>query len=340
MGEPSENSGGIDELRVRLEGLAIDFDAGGTAFLRGQVIANRDLSGLDLSGCDLSGVDLSGSDLSNSNFAGANLSGAKLCGTRLDGTEFLDACLLKADLAEATGENCGFAHADLRQTNAVGARLTNSSWSEARFDGAQFGGAVLEGGRFRGADLSSAEFVHADLSGCDLEGAILDCTNFHLADLHGCRFADVKDFKTADWIGVNVLDVDFHGAYLVRRHIMDENYLHEFRRQSGFNASLYWIWWATSDCGRSLFRWTAWVGALILVYGVVYMAVDIDFGEHETAFSPMYYSIVTLTTLGYGDVVPASLPAQLLAVSEALFGYIGLGGMLSIFAQKMARRAE
>ncbi len=54
----------------------------------------------------------------------------------------------------------------------------------------------------------------------------------------------------------------------------------------------------------------------------------------------MYYSIVTITTLGYGDVVPASLPAQVLAVSEALMGYVGLGGLLSIFAQKMARRAD
>jgi len=340
MGEPSENSGGIDELRVRLEGLAIDFDAGGTAFLRGQVIANRDLSGLDLSGCDLSGVDLSGSDLSNSNFAGANLTGAKLCSTRLDGTEFLDACLLKADLAEATGENCGFAHADLRQTNAVGARLTNSSWSEARFEKANFGGAVLAGGRFRGANLSSAEFVHADLSGCDFEEATLDGANFRLADLHGCRLSDARGYKTANWVGVNVLDVDFHGAYLVRRHIMDENYLYEFRRQGGINEAIYWIWWATSDCGRSLLRWTAWVGALIVVYALAYGLVEVDFGDHETSFSPMYYSIVTLTTLGYGDAVPASLPAQLLAVTEALFGYIGLGGLLSIFAQKMARRAE
>ncbi len=340
MGESSENGGGVDELKRRLEGLAIDFDDAGRAVLRGQVIANRDLSGLDLSGYDLSGADLSGSDLSNANLAGADLTETKLCRTQLDGTEFLNACLLRADLAEARGENCGFAHADLREVNAVGARLTNSSWSEARFDRANFGGAVLEGGRFRGANLSSAEFVHANLSGCDLEEATLDRTSFHLADLHGCRLSDVKDYKTANWIGVNVLDVDFHGAYLVRRHLMDENYLHEFRRQSRFSAVLYWIWWATSDCGRSLLRWTVWVGALIVAYGMAYMVVDVDFGDHETAFSPIYYSVSTLTTMGYGGAAPASLPAQLLAVSETLLGYVGLGGLLSIFVQKMARRAE
>jgi voltage-gated potassium channel Kch len=50
--------------------------------------------------------------------------------------------------------------------------------------------------------------------------------------------------------------------------------------------------------------------------------------------------LVTLTTLGYGDVVPTSLAAQMLAVLEALLGYVGLGGLLSILANKMARRAD
>jgi len=279
MGEASEDSGGVAELKRRLEGLAIDIDAGGTAALRGQVIANRDLSGYGLSG-----ADLSGSDLPNANLAGADLTGSKLCGTKLVGTEFLNACLAKADLAEAVGENCGFAHADLRGVTGLGSKLTNCTWLEARFDGAQFGGAVLEGGRFRGGNLTSAEFVHANLSGCDLEGATLDGANFRLADLHGCRLTEVKGYKSASWIGVNVSDVDVRGAYLVRRHIMDENYLDEFRRQNRMTASLYWLWWATSDCGRSLFRWTAWVGVLILIYGSLYMLVDIDFGKHETVF--------------------------------------------------------
>jgi len=340
MGVRIEHSRLIDELKERLDGLGIDLEAGGTDALRGQIIAERNLSRLDLSGYDLSGADLSGSDLSHTSFAGANLTDAKLCRAQLNGTEFLDACLERADLAEVQGVNCGFARADLTDVNAVGARLTNSSWSEARFRRAQFGGAVLEGGRFRGADLSSAEFVHANLSHCEFQDARLRHTTFFRSDLHGSQLADVKDYKAANWIRVNLLDVDFHGAYLVRRHIMDENFLYEFRRQSKVTAAVYWIWWATSDCGRSLLRWSAWVVALILLFGVAYMFVDIDFGRHETAFSPMYYSIVTLTTLGYGDAVPASTVGQILAVTEALFGYIGLGGLLSIFTQKMARRAE
>ncbi len=331
---------GVVELKRRLEDLDLDIGVEGAFHLRGQVLANRDLSGLDLSGMDFSGADLFGSDLSNSRLVGANFTDAKLCSTKLHGAEFLDACLLGADLAEAQGDNIGFARANLRGLNAVGARLTNASWSEACLEKANFGGAVLEGGRFRGADMSSARFVRTNMRGCDLTMASLDQANFHLADLRGSSMPEVSGYKTANWIGTNVLDVDFHGAYLVRRHLMDENYLHEFRRQSRFNAALYWLWWVTSDCGRSLVRWTAWVFVLIGVYAAAYMFVDLDFSGHQTAFSPIYFSIVTLTTLGYGDTVPASLAAQLLAVSEAMFGYVGLGGLLSILSQKMARRAE
>jgi voltage-gated potassium channel Kch len=54
----------------------------------------------------------------------------------------------------------------------------------------------------------------------------------------------------------------------------------------------------------------------------------------------LYYSVVTLTTLGYGDVVPASPTAQVLAMCEVVLGYVMLGGLLSIFSNKMSRRAD
>jgi hypothetical protein len=38
----------------------------------------------------------------------------------------------------------------------------------------------------------------------------------------------------------------------------------------------------------------------------------------------LYFSFVTLTTLGYGDIVPVSGAAKMLASGEALFGQIYL----------------
>jgi len=133
--------------------------------------------------------------------------------------------------------------------------------------------------------------------------------------------------------------VDFFGAWLLRRHILDENFLAEFRAQSRLHEILYRLWWVTSDCGRSLLRWSTLMTVIAVFYAVLYTFVGIDFGSHKTWLSPLYFSVVTFTTLGYGDVLPASTVGQAVVISQVLLGYLGLGGLLSIFANKMARRA-
>ena len=46
--------------------------------------------------------------------------------------------------------------------------------------------------------------------------------------------------------------------------------------------------------------------------------------RHELISEFMYFSNVTLTTLGYGDIVPNSRPAQMLATLQAIFGQLYL----------------
>ena len=53
----------------------------------------------------------------------------------------------------------------------------------------------------------------------------------------------------------------------------------------------------------------------------------------------IYFSIVTFTTLGFGDVVAANTSARILVTLEVMFGYIMLGGLISIFANKLASRS-
>jgi voltage-gated potassium channel Kch len=103
---------------------------------------------------------------------------------------------------------------------------------------------------------------------------------------------------------------------------------------------LYRIWWITSDCGRSFTRWALWTVLVAALFAGLYALVGVDYGDHETFLSPLYFSVVTLTTLGFGDVLPASTAGQMLVMIEVVIGYVALGGLLSIFANKMARRAE
>jgi voltage-gated potassium channel len=43
----------------------------------------------------------------------------------------------------------------------------------------------------------------------------------------------------------------------------------------------------------------------------------------------MYFSFVTLTTLGYGEITPLSTPARSLAIGEALTGQLYLAVLLA-----------
>lgn len=303
------------------------------------------LIGADLSGLDLMGVDLRGADLSRANLAGANLMGAKLIGATLFETDLTEAELAGADLSGATLDRCraeraGFGRATLIHASLTGAILTGATLTEADATGAHLSIANLDDVRAREVRLAGADLSRASLMRADLGGAYVDHALFDGADLREGVLRGVTGYDHASWIGADIRDIDFTGAYLCRRHIHDQNFLEEFRKQGPWSNRLYLLWLVTSDCGRSLTRWGLWTAAIAAFFALVYGMVAVDYGDHETFLSPLYYSVVTLTTLGYGDVLPASPAAQVAAMVQVVLGYVMLGGLLSIFSNKMARRAD
>lgn len=308
--------------------------------LRGIVLIEAELDGLDFTGVDLSGCDLSGARLERAVFLKAKLTGATLYEARLMAAELSGADLAGANLENAHLDRAGLGHAVLEGASLIRARLRGATLTEANLKAADLRGADLQQARLRGAQLERAHLAQADLREVDLEGAGLGFADFSGCDLRGSSLKRVRQYTRARWIGVDTRDIDFTGAHLCRRHILDENFLDEFRRQGRWSEVLYRVWWLSSDCGRSLVRWSALTVALALFFAGLYGMVSVDYGGYPTWLSPLYYSVVTLTTLGYGDVLPASVPAQCVAMAEVVTGYVMLGGLLSIFSNKMARRAE
>jgi uncharacterized protein YjbI with pentapeptide repeats len=308
--------------------------------LHGIRLTGKDLSGLDLSGLDLSSADLSRAKLSGARLVGTKLCGAVLFGADLSGSELLGADLAGADLTECNADRAGFGSANLTEATLFHASLKGATLTKATLRGADARAAQFQQARLREVDLQQADLSQAVLRDADLEKTVVVGASFVDADLREARFRGMRGGDKANWIGADVLGVDFCGAYLLRRTIADQNYLHEFRTRSRASAAVYWIWWATSDCGRSFVRWGLWTCFFAAAFGGLYEVVALDYGDHRTHLSSLYYSVVTLTTLGYGDVVPASPAAQTLAIIEVVLGYVMLGGLLSIFSNKMARRAD
>ncbi len=312
----------------------------GRTDLRGINLAGADLRGRDFTGCDLSDADLSGADLTGARLVGARLTRAVLHSAVLHGAELARADLTGAILDHAVLSQAGFGDAVLADTSCFEADFSHASLVGATLAGADLRQCKAEGARLRRADLRGAELSGADLSHADLVETRVRGAIFRAVDFRRARLRHLEDFEQALFIEADIRDVDFSHAYLLRRFIMDQNYLAELRSRSRYHAILYWVWWATSDCGRSLARLGAWIAIVTIFFGAAYQQVDIDYGGAPTWLSPYYFSLVTLTTLGYGDVLPSSVPAQAMVMAEVVVGYMLLGGLISIFANKMARRAE
>ncbi len=308
--------------------------------LRGLGLVEADLSDLDLTGSDLSHADLSRADLTGASLLGARLRGACLFEAKLTRAELSGADLTDANLQNVSAERVGLGRARLDGASLVQANLREGTLADASLRGADLKLARLDDCRARGADLTGADLSQSSLRGCDLCGARVRRATLNGADLRGASVAGIAEYEHALWLQADVREVDFNHAHLCRRFVLDQNYIAEFRDRSTVSRAVYYLWWLTSDCGRSLVRWGLLTAVIALAFAGAYTQVDVDYGAHETALSPLYYSVVTLTTLGYGDVLPASQAAQAVCMLEVFLGYVMLGGLLSIFSNKMARRAE
>ena len=140
-----------------------------------------------------------------------------------------------------------------------------------------------------------------------------------------------------------------------KRYIADQQFIRAFKEKHPF-WGIVWRW--SSDYGRSLGLWAFWSLLIALSFSLVYMPAPASFpvwlqetmpqfhqvtGTEEngdlTFWKSFYFSIVTFTTLGFGDVVADNTSARILVTLEVIFGYIMLGGLISIFANKLASRS-
>ena len=91
----------------------------------------------------------------------------------------------------------------------------------------------------------------------------------------------------------------------------------------------------------SLFSW--WPSCLSITFeeypfhqwggGIVGFTKTIVFN----AVTALYFSVVTFTTLGFGDISPISIIGKLYTIAEVLSGYTMFGVLITLVARKMTR---
>ena len=127
---------------------------------------------------------------------------------------------------------------------------------------------------------------------------------------------------------------------LINRKIKDDIYLQSFKKK---HRKLHFLWWLFADCGRSLKPWAIWSFGTALFFAFLYALIGVEAfkprAEGYTWFSFIYYSFVTFTTLGFGDITPIKWYTEILVTLEVIVGYGILGILISILGNKVARRS-
>ena len=72
--------------------------------------------------------------------------------------------------------------------------------------------------------------------------------------------------------------------------------------------------------------------ALIPAYAAIYFFLPGIIGDQYSFIECLYFSTVTITTLGYGDITPLGEIGQLVTASESLLGVISIGLFLNAIA--------
>lgn len=308
---------------------------------------------LDLQDANFSGAVLHELECNDSTFAEADFTGANLVNSRFPGCVLRNATLSKAaatrtnfrgaDLSEAVLVKTDLREADFSNARMEHVRLDEADMEAANLTGVMLLSASMRGVNLRGAELANADLRRARLTGANLRASRLVRTDLRGADLRNTNVAQVTYSRWSRYRGIRLGGA--YGSPQFVRYALDQEFIEEVRGTG--SGPRYWLlylpWLVSSDCGRSLGLWAGWSVLFALLYGIKFWSMGpghFAIVHLEYSFATMlYYSVITFTTLGFGDVIPTTPEAALWVVAEVVTGYVMLGGLVAIFSNKLARRS-
>jgi uncharacterized protein YjbI with pentapeptide repeats len=332
--------GDDDVLEAVLEGgerWQIFRQNGSIANLKTVELSETDLSSRNLADIDLSGVDLFRTNLQHANLKKSDLNGAELT---------------EANLQSAAMYKCNLRGAVLQEADLSSADLTECDCTGADFRGANLRHSNLTASKLCDADFTSADLTGAKLCDADITSANFRAANFSETDLTRVKFGGFRRMA-GKYYGIRGIEQSFGNAVFVRE-AKDEDYIETVYQNicampdgiiKKIDLALFWAW-GLIDNGRSLLKVGIYAALISTLYGLIY-TLDLSLGwglmdysnSAGTWFTPFYYSLVTYTTLGFGDVTADSLIGEMLVISEVIAGYFTLGMLLAILANTVARRS-
>lgn len=312
--------------------------------------------------CNMSNVNLSECDLSKAKFGKVQFSGGSFGGNYVSrgiphSTDSIlsGAYFVRCDFSNMLIQGFDFTNSVLTKSSFEGADLMMTDFSRSRLNDAKFDNVNLRYTKFISCNMKGATLISADLTAADLSRANLNLVDLSGAKLDGAKFSIRKrreriidafkgNIQDNHCIGCRVETA--YGNERLKKMLKEEAFVEEFALKHPW---LYKLWIVTSDCGRSIGLWLLWMFITINGFAVTYLWVGADAFNFTTKIGSMasqehyllyvYYSMVTFTTLGFGDITPVTPIAMFIVIFEVIVGFIMLGLLISLLANKVASRS-
>lgn len=287
---------------------------------------------------------------------GERLDGADLSGLAFDGVDwFADLVLLGADFDDANVDDADFSGADLRKSSFHDASARGTAFRATNLEGADLGNADL-----RDADLLMAKVDDVNVSGTRIDGetgfgweAYYEREMKRSADpgqREDALEAAVRTYRTVEDLSQDnslyrQASVFYRKAKDVRRRY---NWQQRNRVAALGGEASRWVAGYGSDPWRVLATGAAVVLASAVAYPLLggLEATGTDtlyaFGHADAVglerggfvlLQSVYFSVVTFTTLGYGNLDPASQATQYVAGVEAILGSIIMALLVAVLTR-------
>lgn len=238
-----------------------------------------------------------------------------------------------------------FIGCSFKDTTLVGVYFFNCQFEDCLFLSAEFRECEFTHCTFEGSNLHRAKFTRSRIS----PGAI----SSYFRPLRFPRYANIGVHVFQELLKVS-LDEHQHEyapkAYYYWKYWDRFNELHNFQKKrigvKRFGAR--WVfnalhWFATGygvKATRAMFS-----SFLLFLWLVIFnflnwqtlgMVSQAELGQTGSWVEAVYFTLVSITTLGYGDIVPGNAVGQYVMVIETALGVLWLGVLASVVAKRVA----
>ena len=333
--------------------------------------SNANLLGTDFSDADLAVVNFCDAELPHARFSGVYAEDAKFLGANLLRTDFKNAMLTGATLADVNLLDADFTDSELHGARFTGSNLTDADLSKSNLRKANLARTRLHNAVFDETDVRGADFQEAALYQVFLENTRIDnSTEFGDKTAYRMRnseiqlrpedFGDPNSLQAAAWVNRRLKSLHEENAmteetrkFHIRKEeaeraldAYEENWgrwsvktLMRYLTNHGESVKHVLGWWV-AVIGLSAFLFP-WVGGIKDNTGNVYALSSLSelsslAGWNEWGLN-LYFSIITFSTIGYGDLSPASPLARALVGFESIAGALLLALLVFVLGRRVAR---